>query len=182
MQRTIVRDRNLEQTEADSSSDGSRTDSDFNEGRSTVSSLSDFSSDIEQEQQVQNIEEAEEGELDATIHEQQQEIVHEAQEADHPEYNVEFVESFSKRGRSLLEKDGFEFYFERNYADGSEAWRCASRGQDGKTYCAGRIKVLPRWHDRHGRRFKVGRVLCDDHEGHEADFNVLDVSLLCCLH
>lgn len=76
---------------------------------------------------------------------------------------LDFYETISRKGRSILNHGGFEFSFERIYDDGDEAWRCKYRDIYGKSYCTGRLKVHGAWREQGGKRYKRGLVRCKEH-------------------
>nr|CAD2178866.1 unnamed protein product [Meloidogyne enterolobii] len=83
------------------------------------------------------------------------------------EYNLEFVEVKSGRGRSLLSRLGFEYYFENESRtmEGVEYWRCVKRSNG---YCTGRIHVLAEWRQLNEIRYKLGKIANAAHN-HPAD-------------
>lgn len=97
------------------------------------------------EEEVNNSDsEVEEGQLEPTF----EETISDSEDEDNGAVNIngegeelQFFETISKRGRSLLNRGGFEFYYQRRYDDGDEAWRCNYRGSRGTKYCPVKIKV-----------------------------------------
>uniref|UniRef100_A0A915NBJ3 FLYWCH-type domain-containing protein n=1 Tax=Meloidogyne javanica TaxID=6303 RepID=A0A915NBJ3_MELJA len=79
---------------------------------------------------------------------------------------LEFIEVKSKRGSSLLTRDGFEYQFERySVVDNQvEYWKCPKR----PPYCPGRIHVASAWHEGDGNRFKIGWIKNANHS-HNAE-------------
>nr|CAD2123723.1 unnamed protein product [Meloidogyne enterolobii] len=79
---------------------------------------------------------------------------------------LEFIEVKSKRGSSLLTRDGFEYQFERYSAVDNqvEHWKCPKR----PPYCPGRIHVASAWHEGDGNRFKIGWIKNANHS-HNAE-------------
>nr|CAD2135635.1 unnamed protein product [Meloidogyne enterolobii] len=106
---------------------------------------------------VSDISEIEEGEI----------IAGDQQNVMENEYNLEFVEVKSGRGRSLLSRLGFEYYFENESRtmEGVEYWRCVKRSNG---YCTGRIHVLAEWRQLNEIRYKLGKIANAAHN-HPAD-------------
>lgn len=89
------------------------------------------------------------------------EIVFGAQQVMENDYILEFFETKSEKEKSLLSRGGFEFNFENESRtmEGIEYWRCVSRNG----YCPGRIHVISDWRVFDEVRFKLGKIVNENH-------------------
>uniref|UniRef100_A0A1I8B742 FLYWCH-type domain-containing protein n=1 Tax=Meloidogyne hapla TaxID=6305 RepID=A0A1I8B742_MELHA len=78
------------------------------------------------------------------------------------EYILEFFETFSEKGKSLLTRGGFEYNFEGNSKtmEGIEYWKCIKKSHG---HCPGRIHVRAAWHHLNELRFKYGKIVNENH-------------------
>ena len=101
---------------------------------------------------------------------------------------IQFIEVKSKRGASLLTRNGFEYAYEKNSAtiNNVKYWKCPKvsfyLGQS-NTAMFRDLLIVPVEYMRivHGMkisvRYKVGWIKNEDHS-HDADFNKLEVIML----
>lgn len=121
---------------------------------SNSSSSSDFSGE---EGEIQSGEETESEPEQPEQIEVEQQVVADADLLD-------FFETFSQRGKSLLTRDGFEYKFnELLKKSGKETWKCNNAAKT-DTYCSGRIRVNREWlQNEQGKRYKKGYFVCEVH-------------------
>uniref|UniRef100_A0A914NJW1 FLYWCH-type domain-containing protein n=1 Tax=Meloidogyne incognita TaxID=6306 RepID=A0A914NJW1_MELIC len=94
-----------------------------------------------------------------------------ANEMENPE-PVQFLEVKSKRGASMLTRNGFEYAFEKVSLtiNNVEYWKCPKR----PPYCCGRIHTYSEWYENDGIRYKLGWIKNENH-AHDADFNKIEI-------
>lgn len=115
-------------------------------------------------------EEQEEGELTMSFEDEEQEQQNVVRQP-----ALEFSETFSKQGKSLLYKDGFSYKYEAlsKLEEGIEYWKCNSTSR-AEEYCKARIHVNTAWIERGQQRYKTGKFACNDHN-HAAAFTLKQV-------
>jgi hypothetical protein len=114
-----------------------------------------------------------EGELALTDESAPNIVLEDNIEDENSENKLAFYEVKSEKEKSILTRDGFEYSFRRELQSGDESWRCVIR----KVGCNGSIEVESGWHERDGRRYKLGKVKNSIHK-HAASFEKEKVSFL----
>uniref|UniRef100_A0A915N3X4 MULE transposase domain-containing protein n=1 Tax=Meloidogyne javanica TaxID=6303 RepID=A0A915N3X4_MELJA len=70
---------------------------------------------------------------------------------------VKFFWAKSNRGKDILQKNGFEYAFDKH-----------------NPHCPGRIIVKAKWYEEVGKKFKIGRIINDQHNHAAIDPSVRD--------
>jgi len=73
---------------------------------------------------------------------------------------VKFFWATSNRGKDILQKNGFEYAFDKvSKIEEGEYYKCTKHNP----HCPGRIIVKAKWYEEVGKKFKIGRIINDQH-------------------